>query len=193
MKNDLLMIDLDTKEVRQIHPDLVDENVPRGRLNHSLTKISSGQAILYGGCGVLDDADAWILFFNKVLDRNYTQPKDLWSKVETSRELDPRVAHSAVMDPSSQRLHIFGGGVANNSNRESSNRTQVVSFTTAPLQLLAMERIIARFAAGDPDLEEFLPSGHPIRSTLEARRQTAGLESRATVSWLESRDSTQMY
>ena len=103
------------------------------------------------------------------------------------------MAHSAVLDPSSQRLHIFGGGVFNNSEWASPNRTQVVSFTTAPLKLLAMERVIARYAAEDPELEEFLPSGHPIRRAIEARRQAANLESLASVSWVESKDSTQMY
>ena len=204
MKNDLLMIEMDTKEVRQIHPDLADENVPPGTLSHTLTKISSGRAILYGGNGgfVSEEGvvghggafvEAWILFFDKVLNRNYTQPKDLWSRVETSCDLDPRMAHSAVLDPSSQRLHIFGGGVFNNSEWASPNRTQVVSFTTAPLKLLAMERAIARYAPEDPDLEEFLPTGHPIRRTFEARRRASTLESMTTVSWLESQDSRKTY
>ena len=56
------------------------------------------------------------------------------------------------------------------------SKTDVVSFTASPLELLAMERIIARYDSGDSDLEEFLPKDHPIRRTLEARRMTSTLE-----------------
>ena len=64
-----------------------------------------------------------------------------------------------------------------------SSETQVMSFTTAPLELLAVERAIARYDAEDLDLEEYLPGDHPIRKTLEARRQAGTLEHRVKISW----------
>ena len=193
LKNELLMIDLDTKDVKQIHGDTRGEDMPWGRAFHSLTKTSSGKAILYGGFGGSLDyglavRDCWILHTERILSGKFTQPSELWSKVETLEELEPRFGHSAIIDPQSERLYVFGGGFwGKYRNWMPSTRIQVISFTTAPLELLAMERVIARYGAEDQDLDEFLPKDHPIRKTLEARRQSGNLEHMVSIGWGKNR------
>ena len=192
VNNELLVMDLETKKMKPIQADMTDNSIPWKRTFHSMTKTSTGKAILYGGFGSHEGSlklglalgDCWILHVERILSGKVTQPADLWSKVVTSGELEPRFAHSAIIEPQSERLYVFGGGLwGKDMHWMPSNKTRVVSFTTAPLELLAMERAVARYDAEDQNLEEFLPKGHAIRKTLEAKRQMGSLEHMVTISW----------
>ena len=196
LKNELLAMDLETQRMKQIHPDITAGGIPAKRFHHTLTKTSTGRAILYGGFGSYGGplqsgsavGDCWILHTEKMLTGTIFQPSEVWSKVETSSELKSRYAHIAIIDPQSDRLNLLGGGFYARDGWKPSSKMHVVSLTTAPLELLAMERIIERYDAGDPELDEFLPKDHPFRKTLEARRKTSALEHRVNISWIERRE-----
>ena len=182
-KNELCVLDMNTMEFRKVHDDTAASGTPSKRGSPTMTEISPGKAVLYGG---FDDArlsigDCWVLDTPKALEGKQSDPSSLWTKVASTKELPPRHYHTAVTEPRSGRLYVFGGTTTFPQDKAllvpfPLDKALVLELTPAPLELLAMERAIGHYGREDPQLEEFLPRGHAMRMTLEARRQMSSLE-----------------
>ena len=143
VNNELQILDLANMKWMKIHDNMIGDKMPHQRAYHSLTRISDGKAILYGGC----DADwnriedCWILHYERAIKGQFTEPSALWSKVVPARALNLRYYHDAIIEPNSGRLYIVGGRSTVMST-ESTSKTLVLSFTPASLEFLAMESIV---------------------------------------------------
>ena len=189
MVNDLLILDISRMIIRQVHESSTDRGLPDKRGWHSMTKISSDKAVVYGGypSPVSFDPiakDCWILDIKKALQGEFAEASSLWIKCGAKEDLPRRASHTAIIEPKSKRIYILGGRSGGcPSKSQMSDKTLVMTFSPPPLELLAMEHAIKVYGPENLLLEEFLPKDHEMRKTLEARRQTSQMEKKLHISW----------
>ena len=186
-RNDLIILDLETMILRQVHGSSNAWGLPSKRAWHSMTKISSVKAVLYGG--YYERNDCWILDVKKALQGKFVEASSLWTEcraTDSKEELPVRESHSAVIEPKSKRLYILGGYSGSSGTSydiDMSDKALVITFTPTSLELLAMEHVIKVYGPESPLLEEFLPKDHEMRKTLEGRRHTSRKEKMLQISW----------
>ena len=184
MVNDLLILDISRMIIRQVHESSTDSGLPGKRGFHSMTKITSDKAVLYGGNGPNGLAkDCWILDIKKALLGEFAEASSLWIR-GGAKDLPKRVNHTAIIEPKSRGIYILGGRSGGCGFKpQMSDKILVMTFSPPPLELLAMEQAIKEYDSENPKLNEFLPKDHEMRKTLEARRQTSRMEKKLHISW----------
>ena len=104
--NELLLLDLELMEFRQIHGNITSEGLlPHERIFHSLTMIGNDKAVLYGGMESLhghpSPRDCWILDVAKALEGGFPDPTTLWrefSSCNAEQQKDIHVQEQASRD-----------------------------------------------------------------------------------------------
>ena len=166
--NDLYTLNMVDLTWTQVHPPLIGkaaEGLPEPRAGHSLTKVSSKEAVLFGGFypPKPPSKDCWLLNIDKVLQGELEIPSSLWERCQQhEQELPARIAsrmlHSAVLEPISKRLWILGGLIRPIPSTTSKVFSMSFSSGTS-LRFLAMERAARYF---DPE--------HPMLGSKELPR-----------------------
>ena len=168
--NDLYTLDMVGMTWTQVHPSLIGtegESLPKRRVGHSMTLVSSKAAVLFSG-GIDHDphGDIWLLNIGKVLRGDIKSPSSLWERCEQHEQSlsasgAKRIFHSAVVEPISKRLWIMGGLQKDRATElrylYPKRTTEVLSLpfnSGASLKFLAMESALRHFSPGHPMLEE---------------------------------------
>ena len=152
--NDLYTLNMNTMQWTRVNHSVTGdaaEGLPGVRRLHSMTLISPGTAVLFGGCRYRPGepwepyGDCWLFDVAKVRAGKFIGPSSsLWTRCQQQAGV-ARSGHSAVVEPVSKRLWILGGhteGLCYFPHFTPPTEMLSISFNSAaPLRLLAMESL----------------------------------------------------
>jgi len=166
----------------------VSKYIPRGRSWHSLTKISSKCAVLFGGYDNHSRTlgDCWVLNFYYLLNVDWDVTWDeIWIRCEhhedttssaqsasVDQQICGRLGHHAVKEPNSRRLWIIGGmagdiAFAYPDRLKHADRVKELTFSSDQrLKVLALESVVMNLERLAPEVQK-LPMN--LRKLVEAK------------------------
>ena len=165
--SDLFIFDNNTMKWKSLHHVESSQAWPTARHDHTLTKTSSMEAVLFGGhsfdgCYYNIRRDCWKLDMKKVIHGGNEQ--DIWTKLDHHEKNGSRIVHKAIQEPNSQRVWILGGSDESN---QCTNHIRALTLTAPSLKVLAMERVAKHVDVLATELEK-LPKMDNLRRSVES-------------------------
>ena len=107
--NSLYILDMESMSWKEVPETANSNNTPRARCWHSFNRISKSAAVLVGGRSDYDIIDdCWILDLKKASQA--IDMSSIWTKVQNlDQDLFRRMAHTAVVEPVSQKIWLMAG------------------------------------------------------------------------------------
>ena len=165
--NDIFIFDMSLMKWKSLPHRESSQTWPAARLFHTLTKISSEVAVLFGGKGSYGDSilgDCWIMNIKKAIYYSGNLI-DVWTRLEHHENNGVSRLHKAIKEPSSNRLWILGGV---GENEVLTNSIRALTFTAPSLKVLATESAAKHVARLSTELEK-LPKTDILRCAVEAK------------------------
>ena len=103
--NDLYLLNMRSMMWKNVHGNIYQEEAPHAKLSpdHTLTKILSSGAVLYGALdGEKYSPECWLMNLDSA--RKFKDPTSIWTRIPT---LYPRVVHASGMLTATS-LFVFG-------------------------------------------------------------------------------------
>ena len=144
--NALYIMSMKSMRWELVHGSSPHNAIPCARSGHSLTLICQSAAVLYGGKNQSGETlgDCWILDLDKARPE-LQDTSTVWTRLNQP-QLQPRAAHSAVIDAVSQRLWLIGGVNLQNEVMAA----EKITVSPVPLKILAAECAVKRICKDDP-------------------------------------------
>ena len=182
--NDLHFLDMVTMKWELVHHhDPVSDMNPEPRAYHSLTRISSKAAVLFGGFNTgsfhwwIDGSfrDCWHLNIGNCVAQEgedeqaeWRRMYDIWTYAYGHADQGWRSSHRAVQEPNSRRIWMIGGVSEVGLDDEKVDHIRELTFAAPSLKVLALESVAGNYKKLESEIRD-LPETFVLRQGIEAK------------------------
>ena len=178
--NDLHFLDMVTMKWELVHcHDPFSYMFPKPRVHHSLTRISSKGAVLFGGFKWITTGsfiDCWHLNIGNCIahEGEDAQVREMrmshiWTSENRHADLGWRSSHRAVQEPNSQRIWMIGGASEDGSYEdEKVDHIRELTYVAPSLKVLALESVARNYKNLESEIRD-LPKTFVLRQGIEAK------------------------